>query len=300
MRIRSRGSVGRAGSNGLLPLPFVPILVGRPGQCLHACGSPAPYGSRRVPNMLPCSKRPNSVNARYCRKCGGHLMANHPPLGLVDVFAATLPMLTVQPRRPRELCRNRFADAGWTSQAEGFSQRVWRLRRSRAGVRRTLTMATMRASAAKSTRSARGRAWAAPQPALAAARAAAARAWAALVRVLPDGAAFGAAPGGLAGAAAGVPAYCGVLRDRRRIRIALAHIAQERFERVDAGDLLGDVLEFRPLRADRRTHHVEGAAVRGARHLRGISLAEPRQARSARRRANSRSPRAGCRTARSR
>jgi len=34
---------------------------------------------------------------QYCIKCGGHLMANHPPLGLVDVFAATLPTLTFTP-----------------------------------------------------------------------------------------------------------------------------------------------------------------------------------------------------------
>jgi hypothetical protein len=34
---------------------------------------------------------------QYCAKCGGHLMANHPPLGLVDVFAATLPTLTFVP-----------------------------------------------------------------------------------------------------------------------------------------------------------------------------------------------------------
>ena len=32
-----------------------------------------------------------------CAKCGGHLMTNHPPLGLVDVFAATLPDLDFQP-----------------------------------------------------------------------------------------------------------------------------------------------------------------------------------------------------------
>jgi hypothetical protein len=30
---------------------------------------------------------------KYCSKCGGHLMTNHPGLGLVDVFAATLPTL---------------------------------------------------------------------------------------------------------------------------------------------------------------------------------------------------------------
>lgn len=34
---------------------------------------------------------------QYCRLCGGHLMTNHPTLGLVDVFAATLPTLTFRP-----------------------------------------------------------------------------------------------------------------------------------------------------------------------------------------------------------
>jgi hypothetical protein len=34
---------------------------------------------------------------KYCRKCGGHLMTNHPPLGLVDVFFATLPTLDFKP-----------------------------------------------------------------------------------------------------------------------------------------------------------------------------------------------------------
>jgi hypothetical protein len=34
---------------------------------------------------------------QYCAKCGGHLMTNHPPLGLIDVFAATLPTLAFQP-----------------------------------------------------------------------------------------------------------------------------------------------------------------------------------------------------------
>lgn len=34
---------------------------------------------------------------QYCAKCGGHLMTAHPPLGLVDVFAATLPELTFAP-----------------------------------------------------------------------------------------------------------------------------------------------------------------------------------------------------------
>jgi hypothetical protein len=34
---------------------------------------------------------------QYCTKCGGHLMNRHPPLGLVDVFAATIPTLNFQP-----------------------------------------------------------------------------------------------------------------------------------------------------------------------------------------------------------
>ena len=34
---------------------------------------------------------------KYCAKCGGHLMTNHPPLGLVDVFSAMLPSLDFQP-----------------------------------------------------------------------------------------------------------------------------------------------------------------------------------------------------------
>src|SRR3954452_6178521 len=34
---------------------------------------------------------------QYCRKCGGHLMTSHPPIGLVDVFAATLPDLDFTP-----------------------------------------------------------------------------------------------------------------------------------------------------------------------------------------------------------
>jgi hypothetical protein len=34
---------------------------------------------------------------QYCAKCGGHLMTLHPTLGLVDVFAATLPTLAFAP-----------------------------------------------------------------------------------------------------------------------------------------------------------------------------------------------------------
>lgn len=34
---------------------------------------------------------------QYCKKCGGHLMTTHPPLGMIDVYAATLPTLQFKP-----------------------------------------------------------------------------------------------------------------------------------------------------------------------------------------------------------
>lgn len=34
---------------------------------------------------------------KYCRLCGGHLMNGHQPVGLIDVFAATIPTLKFVP-----------------------------------------------------------------------------------------------------------------------------------------------------------------------------------------------------------
>jgi hypothetical protein len=34
---------------------------------------------------------------KYCTKCGGHLMTDHPPLGMIDVYAATIPSLKFAP-----------------------------------------------------------------------------------------------------------------------------------------------------------------------------------------------------------
>jgi hypothetical protein len=41
-------------------------------------------------------KAPGSIR-RFCRNCGGHVMADHPGLGLVDVFAATIPTVCFAP-----------------------------------------------------------------------------------------------------------------------------------------------------------------------------------------------------------
>ena len=34
---------------------------------------------------------------QFCKRCGGHLMTEHPSLGLVDVYAATIPTLSFSP-----------------------------------------------------------------------------------------------------------------------------------------------------------------------------------------------------------
>lgn len=34
---------------------------------------------------------------QFCSECGGHLMTRHPTLGVVDVFAATIPTLKFEP-----------------------------------------------------------------------------------------------------------------------------------------------------------------------------------------------------------
>jgi hypothetical protein len=42
------------------------------------------------------AQTPRSVR-KWCRKCGGHLMTEHPEWSLVDVYAAVLPGLAFQP-----------------------------------------------------------------------------------------------------------------------------------------------------------------------------------------------------------
>lgn len=47
-------------------------------------------------NVATYNKTPVS-DRKYCTTCGGHLMTNHPGLGVVDVFSATLPTLDFKP-----------------------------------------------------------------------------------------------------------------------------------------------------------------------------------------------------------
>jgi len=43
------------------------------------------------------SQKTKFSRRQYCDKCGGHLMTAHPTIGLVDVYAATIPTLAFTP-----------------------------------------------------------------------------------------------------------------------------------------------------------------------------------------------------------
>jgi hypothetical protein len=47
-------------------------------------------------NLGSVQKSPLSIR-KFCTECGGHLMTEHPPLGLIDVYAATIPTLPFRP-----------------------------------------------------------------------------------------------------------------------------------------------------------------------------------------------------------
>ena len=42
-------------------------------------------------------KKTEMSDRQFCTHCGGHLMTDHPPLGLTDVYAATIPSVDFAP-----------------------------------------------------------------------------------------------------------------------------------------------------------------------------------------------------------
>jgi hypothetical protein len=42
-------------------------------------------------------KKTEASLRQFCKRCGGHLMTDHPQLGLVDVYAAAIPSLAFTP-----------------------------------------------------------------------------------------------------------------------------------------------------------------------------------------------------------
>jgi hypothetical protein len=76
------------------------------GSCRSWSGGPVNAFSLWKPEAVRVTAGRDSLAAynktdlsfrQYCSKCGGHLMTNHPPFGLVDVFASTLPTLAFEP-----------------------------------------------------------------------------------------------------------------------------------------------------------------------------------------------------------
>ena len=69
-------------------------------------------------NVGKFAKTPKSIR-QWCKTCGGHLLTEHPAMGLTDVYASILPKLEVQPRPARLLRGNRPAHPGRQAEAEG-------------------------------------------------------------------------------------------------------------------------------------------------------------------------------------
>lgn len=47
-------------------------------------------------HLATFNKTPRSFR-KWCKTCGGHVMTEHPTLGVVDVYAATIPTLPFRP-----------------------------------------------------------------------------------------------------------------------------------------------------------------------------------------------------------
>ena len=47
-------------------------------------------------NLGIYNKTPTSFR-KWCKSCGGHVLTDHPPMGLVDVYAATIPDFPFSP-----------------------------------------------------------------------------------------------------------------------------------------------------------------------------------------------------------
>ena len=55
------------------------------------------YYHTRGEDYLAHYQKTELSDRQFCRKCGGHVLTNHAPIGLVDVYAATIPTLKFEP-----------------------------------------------------------------------------------------------------------------------------------------------------------------------------------------------------------
>ena len=49
-------------------------------------------------DQLQTYNKTRSSFRKFCKTCGGHVMTDHPKIGLIDVYAATIPDLSFQPQ----------------------------------------------------------------------------------------------------------------------------------------------------------------------------------------------------------
>lgn len=75
-------------------MPLLPLVVGRNAFSLWK--PEAVRVTAGAKDLATFQKTPLSQR-QYCKNSGGHLMAVYPPMGLVDVFAATIPTLDFTP-----------------------------------------------------------------------------------------------------------------------------------------------------------------------------------------------------------
>jgi len=75
-------------------------------SCRHWSAGPVNAFSLWAPSAVSVTRGSEHVGTyaktenshrKWCRKCGGHLMTDHPGMGLIDVYAALLPDLDFQP-----------------------------------------------------------------------------------------------------------------------------------------------------------------------------------------------------------
>ncbi len=75
-------------------------------SCRHWSAGPVNAFSLWQPDAVRVTKGGDNIGTyaktdnshrKWCRSCGGHLMTDHPHMGLIDVYAAVLPQLEFTP-----------------------------------------------------------------------------------------------------------------------------------------------------------------------------------------------------------
>lgn len=76
-------------------------------SCRHWSAGPINAFSLWSPDSVKVTKGGDQIDTyaktdnshrKWCKACGGHIMTDHPAMGLVDVYAAILPQLDFQPQ----------------------------------------------------------------------------------------------------------------------------------------------------------------------------------------------------------